>query len=261
LSPPEKEVRVPDSDSRRATLPETDQWPAVANPDCADSFAGLAEPDLIRIIGDQPGEFSFGCDQDWYPDSWQRRAGCGPCTAATLLFYLARRYTDLAHLYALPSGTRADFTRFMQDIWQYVTPGNKGVNEAAILSGGVCCFAATRQVQLDPVTLVVPGIQQSRRPSLPEMVRFIRSGLCQDSPVAFLNLSNGKLPNLDSWHWVLITTLSGNGEPEAQATVSDSGLSKQLDLGLWHRTSLLGGSFVYFIPGSGSSPAANPPQE
>ena len=39
------------------------------------------------------------------------------------------------------------------------------------------------------------------------MINFVRLGLDQDCPVAFLNLSNGRLTNLDSWHWVTITGL------------------------------------------------------
>ena len=48
-------------------------------------------PGLIRIVSKDLAEESFGCDQEWYAEHWQRQAGCGPCTAATLLYYLSRR--------------------------------------------------------------------------------------------------------------------------------------------------------------------------
>jgi hypothetical protein len=223
----------------------------------ANILAELAQPELILIHGERQDEVFFGCDQDWYPGNWQKRAGCGPCTAATLLYYLARRNPGLQKLYTATSHNRTDFTRFMEEIWHYVTPGSMGVNEATILTDGVRCFAATIQIHLVPAILKIPGNPQASQRLFSEMVDFIRQGLSQDCPVAFLNLSNGKLPNLDSWHWVTITGLAASDDGTILAIAADSGERKELDLRLWYCTTLLGGSLVYFTPGSESLPAAS----
>jgi hypothetical protein len=225
---------------------------------------GLSRPELIEITDAGQVQFYFGCDQDWYMDVWQRRAGCGPCTAATVLYYLARRKPGLNRLYTAVSHSREDFTRFMEEIWHYVTPGRMGVNEAAILSEGVRSYAATHKISLKPMIFKVPGIQQAECRPFIEFIGFIRTGLLQDCPVAFLNLSNGKLTNLDSWHWVTVTSLATGEDNTFQATISDSGERKEIDLELWHRTTLLGGSLVYFMAGrsdSKSLPEVNPHPE
>lgn len=207
---------------------------------------GIARPDLILISDQNAAEAAFGCDQDWFADYWQRQAGCGPCTAATLLYYLSRRHPDYARLYTAASHNREDFTQFMSEIWHYVTPGSMGVNEASILADGVQQYAACFGFSLQPHILKVPALQHASRPTADEFTGFIRAGLQLDCPVAFLNLSNGQLTNLDNWHWVTITQLDSHGI----ATIADSGERKTINLILWYNTSLLGGALVYFVDGS-----------
>ncbi len=208
-------------------------------------LAGIRQPDLLLIHDQEMTQTTYGCDQDWFADHWQRQAGCGPCTAATLLYYLARSRSFLDHLYTASSHAREDFTAFMHEIWHYVTPNHMGVNEAAILANGVRAYAARHAVSLTPQVLKVPG-WQTRQPQPAGFVDFVRQGLDQDCPVAFLNLSNGRLANLDSWHWVVITSLESAGSPDILAVIADSGERKVVNLSQWYRTSWLGGGAVWF---------------
>ena len=57
-----------------------------------------------------------------------------------------------------------------------------------------------------------------------------------------MNLSNGMLTNLESWHWVTITALCTDTN---KAEISDYGKSFEVDLSQWLKTSALGGAFVY----------------
>ena len=223
-------------------------------------LASLRQPDLIRISDMDLTTTTFGCDQDWYPEPWQRQAGCGPCTAATILYYLSRSRQDLKHLYTAVSHAQHDFTLFMSEIWHYVTPTHMGVNEASILVEGVETYARSKQVALTGVIAKIPRLQKRCDP-IAELVQFIQSGLELDCPVAFLNLSNGKLDNLDSWHWVTVTGLLSGENGKTQAIVADSGEYKVIDLGLWYQTSLLGGAVVYFKVDSESWQAANLPRK
>ncbi len=222
----------------------------------------IEKPELLLITDRLRSQSAFGCDQTWYASAWQRQAGCGPCTAATILFYLARSRAFLDHLYTPGSQIKEDFQHFMNDIWQYVTPGTLGVNEASILADGVVDYARDHGIQLTAHVMTVPR-RKIRHEGYPVFDRFIREGLRQDCPVAFLNLSNGGLKNLDSWHWVTITELSGSDSSVGQATISDSGYRKVIDLSAWYDASRWGGGAVWFDvasvsqSGSGSLPAAN----
>ena len=68
---------------------------------------------------------------------------------------------------------------------------------------------------------------------------FIEKALRRNQPVAFLNLSNGTLDNLDSWHWVTIVSLRGD-----DAMIYDQGKARWVHLRQWLETSLMGGGFV-----------------
>lgn len=211
-------------------------------------IAAISRPELILISDQDLTATTFGCDQDWFADHWQRQAGCGPCTATTILYYLARSRSFLDHLYTASSHAKEDFQHFMSEIWHYVTPGHMGVNEASILADGVQTYASHHDVCLKPAVLKVPGWQQRKIP-FAEFKAFIQEGLKNDCPVAFLNLSNGRLANLDSWHWVTITGLLTDGGPAVKAVIADSGLRKIIDLSQWYRTSWLGGAAVWFTIG------------
>lgn len=223
-------------------------------------LAGIRQPDLLLISDQDLTATTYGCDQDWYAEHWQRQAGCGPCTAATILYYLARSRSFLDHLYTASSHAREDFTHFMSEIWHYVTPSHMGVNEASILADGVRKYALIHRVSLNPSVFKIPGLQQRKAP-FDELSSFVRQGLEQDCPVAFLNLSNGTLENLDSWHWVTITSLLAGHEPDILAAIADSGERKIINLSQWYRTSWLGGAAVWFSVDSGSSPTGNPPRK
>lgn len=191
------------------------------------------------LISDE-GNLFYGCNQEWFSDNWQRRAGCGPCTAATILYYFSRRPQRLDCLYPSRKASRDAFVCFMDEIWQFVTPGAAGVNEASMLIDGMLKFADQCNISLKPALYCVPAIKRRTDP-FSELMNFLQTGLAADSPVAFLNLSNGQLANLDSWHWVTITAVSAG-----DAVISDSGERKIVNLALWYETSLLGGAFVWF---------------
>ncbi len=179
-----------------------------------------------------------GGDQEWYLDNWQRKAGCGPTNCTNLLWFLAKTRKGCALLCEYDATQKEKFIQLMEEVWQHVTPGNMGVNTTAIFVDGAVEFAEDRGVSLRADTLEIASIYKGKR-NEEEVQRFIAKALGRNLPVAFLNLSNGKLTNLDSWHWVTITALRGN-----EAMIFDQGEAKWVDLHLWLETSMLGGGFV-----------------
>ena len=171
------------------------------------AVATLKNAGLLLIPSRQEAqESSFGCDQEWYSGSWQRRAGCGPSTVATIFYYLARTRPELAPLYPLEGADQDSLVSYMDLIWQYVTPGPRGVNRAAMLTGGAKAYAGTAGISLASHTFPVPASKEKRRP-LPDFIQFIKTALAEQSPIAFLNLSNVRMANLQSSHWVTLTGL------------------------------------------------------
>ncbi len=177
----------------------------------------------------------FGADQEWFPQSWQRRAGCGPTTASHLVLYnqgkdrLARAVDDQEQMIAL-----------MQQLWEYVTPTLMGVHLVSQFTRGLGNAMKELQIEGDVVSLPITRAKE-RRPAFSEILDFIEESLLLDQPVAFLNLHHGEVKNLDSWHWVTIVGVdSGSGAIE----VYDGGKPWVIDLALWYETTPRAGGFA-----------------
>lgn len=205
----------------------------------------LTRPEVLTLIG-PGGETYRGGDQEWYPDLWQRRAGCGPTTAAALLAYLSQTRPALAPLRPLAGGTRTGFAQYMQALWPYVTPGARGLDKPESLVLGCRSFALSRGCRLEGELLKIPRRREDR-PTPAACRDFLLRALDSDCPVAFLNYSNGALPNLDSWHWVPLIALT-EGEGVLLCTILDEGAEKVIDLALWQETTLLGGALAAVFP-------------
>lgn len=207
----------------------------------------LTQPELLRFE-DLTGKPCLGLDQEWFRDAWQRRAGCGPTTAATLMTYLARTKPSLSSLAPEVPRTASDILPYMEAVWQDVTPTPMGVNTLALFTDGSRTYGARQGISLACRSLSIPGLNQNKRPTLEHCISFIREALEADCPVAFLNYSNGALTNLDSWHWVPLIALTLGDPDSCHCTILDAGRKHVIDFALWHRTSRLGGGFVSLHP-------------
>ena len=98
-------------------------------------------------------------------------------------------------------------------------------------------FAAARGLTLTPGLFVFPSARTKRPPM--SRPRLLSAALERDCPVAFLNLHNGRVKELDYWHWVTITALE-----DTTAVILDSGSALRIDLRLWYETTKRRGGFV-----------------
>ena len=211
----------------------------------------ISRPELLNITDNATGAVSYGGDQAWYRGEWHRRAGCGPTTAANILAYLALTRPALRALYGFASLGKADFTLHMEDIYRFVSPGNRGLNRHEMFTDGVAKFASSRGVSLAPqVFNVVSNMVRSRAPA-DEMAQFVKKGLEADCPIGFLNLTKGRVKNLHSWHWITLTA-ADIGERSLVAEASDEGHGMTFDLRLWYLSTRLRGGLVYFTGDAGT---------
>ena len=199
----------------------------------------LANPGMMNITGPQ-GETYIGGSQEWYHDRWQRISGCGPTAASNLVWYMARPKP------AVPSHINGGADHYMElqnEMFSYVTPGMQGVNSSSIFTRGVENYGRKHDLRITSHVVEIPG-KPSKQPDADELRNFVAEALQSDAPVAFLNLSNGTLSNLDKWHWVTVIAM----EPDTMATdVCDQGAVLTIDLAEWLRTSILGGALIYLI--------------
>lgn len=211
----------------------------------------LTRPEFFTITGPQGKQYRGG-SQEWYQDPWQRRAGCGPTTAATLLAYLSAVHPSLAPMAPSGGAHQAGFLAYMEEIWPYVTPGARGLDKPESLVVGCRSFALSRGCVLQGQVLAVPA-RPNARPTLGQCRDFIAQALAANCPVAFLNFSNGALKNLDSWHWVPLITMT-EWEDVLLCTILDEGEERIIDLALWLDTTLLGGALAVVGPGLEEGP-------
>ena len=187
------------------------------------------------------GESVAGGSQEWFPGRWERASGCGPTAASNLIWYMTRSRPGFHMLFDAGGGGKDNFVELMRELFVLIPPGIRGVNDPAIFTDGVIRFGAARSVTLTPRVLEIPSVFR-KRPDIDSVGNFIISALQADSPVGFLNLSNGKLSNLEAWHWV---TIIGLESESMVATISDKGRKLDICLAEWLRTSILGGAMVY----------------
>lgn len=195
-------------------------------------------PNLAALDIRDGGVLYRGGDQEWYADRWQRQAGCGPTNCANIIWYMAKTRRGCGPLCVYDASRKAGFIRLMEEVWSYVTPGGMGVNTTGIFANGAKRYGAEKGVPLTAEAITIPQLRCGGR-DYAAAAEFISQALGSGLPVAFLNLSNGTLKNLDSWHWVTLVALRGD-----EAMIYDQGKELWIDLRQWMATSAMGGGFV-----------------
>lgn len=200
----------------------------------------LLKPEYLQF--QDAGGVHFGCDQDWFRSFWQRKAGCGPCTGAHILHYFQQsgrvpRLMDIRN--------QQDFIHLMEHSWGYLTPGIMGLNSPYYMQKGLDQMLRELGSSLKSQVMEIPS-DADKRPDVHAAEAFIRKGLAADSPVAFLNLHNGGIHQLETWHWVTVVGLSGSGE-RAVLDIYDNGNNIKVNLSQWLKSTTRGGGFVYAI--------------
>lgn len=204
-----------------------------------DKFSiSIKHPEYLHIK-DQDG-ISYGANQIWYQDEWKQKAGCGPTTASMMFWYLAQSRPDICDgLASVKYHDRSEMLTLMEEVWNYVTPTKMGVNKSSILVDGAIAYGKEKGIAMQAQVLEIPE-DKKLRPDVLDVQKFLKEAFSADLPVAFLNLSNGEVKNLDNWHWV---TLIGT-DRKLQAVMYDQSVCQTINLVKWLDTTTLGGAFV-----------------
>lgn len=195
-------------------------------------------PEAMCLVDPASGQVSWGANQEWYGDLWQRKAGCGPTAAASLLFYQKQKQR-LMHRQPLLS-SRQNLLDQMNELWNYITPGHGGVNRVSMFTEGLEKYRAEVKENFEVQALEVAE-DPAQRPQWTTVSQFLEEALKRDEPAAFLNLCAGEEKRIDDWHWVMISAL----DPQTGVvTFFDESQIKEADLSLWLRTTTKRGGFV-----------------
>jgi len=198
---------------------------------------------ILKIIDIDAKTEIYGSNQDWYLKRRQRRCGCGPATVTNIIYYIQKKHIENDHNTGL---TKQNCLNLMNEIWRFVTPGFRGIPSTALLGKGIDKYLQEYKLDIRLDYLNIPKNKQFR-PDLDTVARFLHYALDQDIPVAFLNLDNGKVAELEAYHWVTAISLDYClDENVAYLTIIDGGDEIKIDLHRWLATTKSGGGFVSF---------------
>lgn len=185
-----------------------------------------------------PEGVAYGGDQRWFPDPLRREDGCGAVAACDLLAFLAARGGAYAPLAPAGAGNIQIFLPWMDQLYDWLSPGFFGCWSRRRWTRRVLDWAADRGVPLRARGLWA-GAPQAACEAL------IREGLERGSPVAALNLWKGvRRRYAYGWHWAVITDLRGD-----RLVLSTWGQRQEADWNEYYATAhraLCKGGFVYF---------------
>lgn len=201
----------------------------------------LKHPEWLQVKKD--GRFSYGYNQEWYHDDWQRLSGCGPTTATQVISYV--QFRD-GLLDSTTSNDGEAALKRMEELFQYVRPRiGGGLYKTQWFQEGLNDYCEKKEL---PYTVKMTGVYPFAvcRQPLQQVVNFIKQGLGSDSPVAFLNRHRGNEKGLSTWHWVPIVKLTENND-DVRCVVYDEEIERIFSLKRWLQDTMLGGGFAYAV--------------
>ena len=178
----------------------------------------ISEKNIGKLLLDSNGKTFYGAYQEWYPTLFRRMTGCGPTAAANLL---------ACALPDVPFGTAEARVAVMQTMWNYLTPGVRGLHRVRKFKKGSDAFFKAKKLSL---SCRCAEFAADSPLTIGQTADFIKEALSLDAPLAFLNLLNNSVKDLERWHWVTIVSFD---DADMTATVFDGDKKFLLPLPLW----------------------------
>ncbi len=142
-------------------------------------------------------------DQDWlsdkeYVSKYYSDRACGVTAAANVAQYMAAMISGKSNLYQYSDVSKNNYTSFMNDIYQYLSPAVYGIPGIKTMQSGMQNYASSKGVSLSSVL-------SNESWSKENTISYIRDGLSQKCPVLMITW-NSKIPNLET-NWLTITNI------------------------------------------------------
>ena len=153
-------------------------------------------------------------------------------------------YYNYKHSIIIPP-LKSNILALMNEMWNFVTPEHRGIPTTSIFCEKLKKYIEKNNLDVTFNILDIPEDKNSR-PNFSTLVNFLKTGLENDKPIAFLNLCSGAEENLDRWHWIILFSIEYDIDNNIlYAYIFDENIIKKVNLELWLNSTLLGGGFVY----------------
>ena len=192
------------------------------------------------------GGVYYGGYQGWLTDEgitqFYADRSCGVTAAANMMHYMAKNVSGKSKLYTKPDTSKANFSKYQKDVFNYLNPAVWGIPTLSVLEWGVLDYAAACGVSLS-------AYWNNATWNEPAVRNYIAGGLNQNRPVLLLTW-NSPIPNLE-WHWVTVTRiyLDNTYAPSPDTTkilTSNWGGKTEYDFLTWVNGSSLYKGVLYF---------------
>lgn len=131
----------------------------------------------------------YGGNQEWFHDTWAKRAGCASVLASNMYAYYHQNST-----YEL-----SEFLKVMEMMFKYMTPGYMGYPY-------LYKFARTFAKMMNAEGFEFKPVYQKRSKNYKQAITFVLQSLDEGHPVGMLILHH-RAPELeeDNWHWICLS--------------------------------------------------------
>ena len=193
-----------------------------------------------------------GGNQEWFPDLWMNRGGCGAVTACDVCIYLAK-HMDMPELYPFDPNlvTREDYLAFGEIMRPFLSPRPTGINRTDIYIDGFNDYLDSRGAR--PIRFSdVSGTEDAE-----VAVKAVKDQIDRGFPVPYLMLMHRDRNLKDyMWHWFLLNGYDESGR-RFNAKIVTYGETKWTDLRhLWRTGYRQRGGLVLIYPEKAESTEA-----
>ena len=137
-------------------------------------MSAILFPEAMCLVEPVSGQVSWGANQLWYGDLWQRKAGCGPSAAASLIFYQKQKQRLLQRKPLLSS--RQCLLDQMMEMWNYIQPGPGGVNRVSQFTEGLEKYRAAQNLNFE-ISAMAIAEDPSQRCGWPQVSQCVVTAL------------------------------------------------------------------------------------
>lgn len=186
------------------------------------------------------GGYYYGGFQGWLTDEgvsqFYANRSCGVTAASNMFHYMAKNVSGKSKLYDKPGITKANFSSFQRDVYDYISPAVWGVPTLDTMISRVESFASAKGVSLKATKSSASWTETNVR-------NYVAGGLNKQSPVLLLTW-NSPIPDL-SMHWITVTRLYDSGSGTKMVT-SNWAEMQTYDFSTWVNGSSVYKGVIYF---------------
>lgn len=143
----------------------------------------------------------YGGNQEWFPQGWQRKAGCGSTSGANLAAYYAANNPIMEKIY---NGNtirfdQSEFLQLMEEMYTFMRPGPMGFPYVEKFAKQFIKFCEKYNIAMEAD--ILETFDKSE-----DAFQFVKGNIDKERPVALLILHHRAWElREDNWHWVTVT--------------------------------------------------------